>query len=114
MTNRQFTFSLFSAAFLLMGQSMALAVECATCERNLANCRMPAQAKFVTCMNGAKTECSNKCATDCKGQKDSQRCTINCVRSCQGAGSCQATFASVTTLCGNTYQACKKDCTIPK
>jgi len=114
MTNRKFAIALWSAAFLLAGQSLALGIECATCERNLADCRLPAQSKFVTCMNGAKSECSGRCANDCKGKKDSQRCTINCVRSCQGAGSCQTIFASVATLCGNTYQACKKDCTIPK
>jgi hypothetical protein len=35
------------------------------------------------------------------------------VRSCQGAGSCRATFASATNRCANEYDTCKRDCTIP-
>ena len=114
MTSRQILYAVWSAAFLLIGQSAASALDCAACERNLSDCRMPAQQKFVGCMNGQKTECAGKCSNSCKDQKNSQGCIIECVRSCQGGGACQATFASVNKSCGTTYQTCKKDCTIPR
>jgi|DewCreStandDraft_4_1066084.scaffolds.fasta_scaffold19813_4 hypothetical protein len=91
----------------------ASAVECAVCERRLVDCRAPAQEKFVACMNQQQSDCSLRCANECKTQRELQRCTINCVRTCQNAGDCRATFASVTNRCVNAYDICKRDCTIP-
>jgi len=114
MTNRLRLFTLLSAMLLVLGNGAAFGTDCTVCERNLVNCRTPAQSKFVACMNAEKSSCSSKCASDCRSQKDSQRCTIDCVRTCSGVGNCRATFTSVTNQCGTTYQNCKKDCTIPR
>lgn len=101
------------AAVLLAGPGAAQGVECAVCERRLVDCRTPAQEKFVACMNDQKSDCSIRCANECSTQREVQRCTINCVRSCQGARSCHATFARVANRCSSEYEMCKRDCTIP-
>jgi hypothetical protein len=100
--------------FLTFGQSPALSAECVVCERNFADCRMPAQAKMASCMNSEQSGCGNKCASDCKNDKEAQKCTIACVKSCQGKAACQATFASVNTQCTSTFRACKNGCTVTR
>ena len=102
----------FSAfAFLLLNLGLGHAVECTVCERKLADCRSPAQAKFVSCMNSEKSQCSTKCANDCRNQAETQRCTLNCVKTCQTSAGCQGTFTTATNSCNNDYQSCRKDCT---
>ena len=100
--------------FLTLGQSPALSVECAVCQRNYADCRLPAQAKMATCMNSEKSSCGSKCSNDCKNDKESQKCTLNCVKTCQGSASCQAAFASANTQCTNTFRTCKNGCTVTR
>ena len=114
MTNRRLISSLCAALFLLLGHGAALAVECATCDRNYVNCRSPIQARYVTCANADNSRCGSKCTNDCKDNKEIQKCTIACVKSCQGGSSCQGTFTSANAQCLNTYRACKKDCTVPR
>jgi hypothetical protein len=114
MTNRQAFFALAGVLFLAFGSGIAHSVECTVCERNLVDCRTPAQAKYVTCMNAERSGCSNKCASDCKTQKEAQKCTLDCVRSCQGAGACKTAFNNVTFMCTNDYQACRKNCTFAR
>ena len=120
MTSHRLLLTLWTALFLVsgfltFGQSPALSLECAACERNLADCRMPAQAKMTSCMNSQQSNCGAKCSEDCKNDKEAQKCTLNCVKSCQsGAGSCRATFASANTQCTNTFVTCKKGCTVTR
>ncbi len=109
---RQLIFAALAGA-LLAGASPAAAVECPVCDRRLADCRAPAQARFVTCMNEEKSSCNLKCTNDCRDQRDAQRCMFNCVKSCQESSSCRATFIRAADRCSNEYQACKKDCTVP-
>ncbi len=114
MTNRRLWPALCAALFLLLGQGMALAAECATCDRNYAACRSPIQARYVICMNADNSRCGSKCTNDCRNDKEIQKCTVACVKNCQGGSSCQETFTSANAQCLNTYRACKKDCTIPR
>jgi len=103
------------SGFLSFGQTPARSAECVVCERNLADCRMPAQAKMTSCMNGQQSNCGNKCSNDCKNDKEVQKCTVSCVKTCQeGTGSCRAAFASANTQCTNTFVACKKGCTLTR
>src|SRR5580765_8422357 len=112
MTYRQVVLALCAVFFLIVGQGAAFSVECAVCERNYADCRLPAQQKLASCMNSGKSDCGAKCSNDCKNDKEAQKCTLNCVKSCQsGSGSCQATFASANTQCTNTLRTCKTSCT---
>jgi hypothetical protein len=112
MTVRQLLLAALAAALLAPGP--ALGVECSVCDRKLVDCRAPAQAKYVACMNDDKSSCNAKCSNDCRDQKEAQRCTLNCVKACPGARSCRVTFINVTDRCSNEYQACKKDCTVPR
>jgi hypothetical protein len=120
MTSHRLLLTLWAALFLVsglltFGQSPALSADCIACERSLADCRMPAQAKMTSCMNNQQSNCGTKCSDDCKNDKEAQKCTINCVKSCQsGAGSCRAAFASANTQCTNTFVACKKGCTVTR
>lgn len=119
MTSHRLLLTLWTAlflafGFLAFGQSPALSAECVVCERNYADCRLPAQAKMANCKNSEKLGCGSKCSDDCKNQKEAQKCTLNCAKSCQGAGSCQATFASAITQCTSTYRACKTGCTVTR
>jgi hypothetical protein len=109
---RQLMFATLAAG-LLAAPSPAAGVECPVCERRLVDCRAPAQAKFVACMNDQKSNCSVKCANHCKDRSEVQRCTVACVRSCEDAGQCRKAFNSATFRCGDEYQTCKRDCTIP-
>src|SRR5262245_52818716 len=109
MTNRYLISAIFTALFLMIGQTLSLAAECAACDRDLNSCRSPLHARYVSCMNGNKGSCGTKCSNDCKND---QKCISTCVQSCEGAGNtCQGTFKTASTQCMNTYQACKKNCT---
>lgn len=109
MTYRHIGSALLTTLFLLVGQCLALAVECAQCDRSYADCRTPNQARYVSCMNNNKTSCGAKCAADCKSD---QKCTYSCVKTCQsGSSSCQGAFTTASAQCTNTYQSCKKGCT---
>jgi hypothetical protein len=119
MTSHRLLLTLWTALFLVsgfltFGQSPALSLECVVCERNFADCRLPAQAKMASCMNSEKSGCGTKCSDDCKNEKEAQKCTVNCVKSCQGKGSCQATFASANAQCTSTFRACKTGCTVTR
>ena len=120
MTNHRLRLTLWTALFLIVGflaaaQTPVLSADCVTCERNLADCRMPAQAKMTSCLNSQQSGCAAKCSDDCKNDKEAQKCTLNCAKSCQsGAGSCRATFASANSACTNTFVTCKKGCTVTR
>ena len=115
MTYRPLVTAFLTGLFLFIGQSLALAAECATCDRDLATCRTPLQARYVSCMNNDKESCGSKCSNDCKDNKEGQKCTLSCVKNCQGSSSsCQGTFKTASTQCTNTYQACKKGCTVTR
>ena len=105
--------ALLTTLFLLIGQSLALAAECAVCDRNFADCRSPLQARYVSCMNASSTTCGSKCSEDCKNNKEVQKCTFSCIKTCQGgSSSCQGTLRTASTQCTNAYQSCKKGCTV--
>src|SRR5262245_13365225 len=113
MTYRHIASAVLTGLFLLIGQSLVLAAECAACDRSYADCRSPLQARYVSCMNSNNTVCGAKCSDDCKGNKEIQKCTVACVKSCQGGGSsCQGTFKTASAQCTNTYQSCRKGCTV--
>ena len=114
MTHSQLPLALLAALLLLIGQSFALAVECATCNRNLTACQRPTHSTYVNCMKGANTSCSSKCASDCQGKKEVQKCTFDCSKACNGAASCQATFTTASAQCINTYKSCKNGCTVTR
>lgn len=114
MTYRQIVFALCSLAFLLMGQGLAVAVECATCDKNLTTCRSAPHTQYVSCMKGGNSQCSAKCAGDCKNDASLQKCTLNCVKGCQGGSTCQATYEAANAQCTSSYRSCKKDCTAPR
>ena len=114
MNHRQIKSALLTALFLFIGQCVALAAECASCDRDLAGCRSPLQARYVTCMNGDKASCGTKCSTDCKNDKEAQKCTLSCVKNCQGGTSCQGTFTSANAQCMNNYRTCKNGCTVTR
>ena len=112
MTYRSFGSMLFTIVFLLAGLNLAHAVDCASCDRSLSDCRSPLQAKYVSCMNSGSQSCGSKCGTDCKGD---QKCTYSCVKTCQGgSSSCQGTFTSASAQCMNAYSSCKKGCTVTR
>jgi hypothetical protein len=112
MTYRVIRSMLAAILFLLAGQSLALAADCASCDRGFANCRSPIQAKYVSCMNGSGASCGSKCASDCKND---QKCTYACVKTCQGgSSSCQGSFTSASAQCMNTYKSCKNGCTVTR
>ena len=109
MKNRRLV--LLTTFFLLIGPGLAHAVECATCDKNLSECRSPAHARYVTCMKGDNAKCGPKCANDCRNDKEIQKCTQSCVKSCQGGTTCQAAYTTASTQCTASYRNCKKDCT---
>ena len=116
MTGHRLFWTVWAVSFLAFGllvivPGVALSANCSICERNFADCRMPAQPKFVACMNEQKTECGGKCTNDCKNQKNIQQCQIECARSCQGTASCRTVFRSAINACENTFSECKKGCT---
>ena len=113
MNYRTLATALFAILFVLAAQSFLYAVECATCSRALTDCQKPAHASYVSCMSAkAKdTSCSSKCAGDCQGKKDVQKCTLDCSKSCQGGGLCQSTFTTASTQCINAYKTCRNGCT---
>ena len=112
MTNRWLV--LWVALFLFVWQGLAFAVECATCSRNLTDCQKPTHDQYVNCMKGRNASCSTKCASDCQGKKEVQKCTLDCSKSCQGGTSCRATFTAASTQCINTYKSCKNSCTVTR
>lgn len=114
MTYRLMKSALLTALFLFIGQSFALAAECATCDRSYADCRTPIQARYVSCMNSNKASCGTKCSNDCKNDKEAQKCTLSCVKNCQGGSSCQGTFSSANQQCVSTYRTCKNGCTVTR
>ncbi len=104
--------ALLIVLFLLAGEGLAIAADCASCDRSLADCRSPLRDKYVSCMNSGGQSCGSKCGADCKGD---QKCTYSCVKTCQGgSSSCQATFASASAQCMNAYTSCKKGCTVAR
>ena len=112
MMYRSFGSTFVTILFLLAGQGLANAADCASCDRSLADCRSPLRAKYVSCMNGSGQSCGSKCGTDCKGD---QKCTYSCVKTCQaGSSSCQGTFTSASAQCMNAYTSCKKGCTVTR
>src|SRR5262249_4227056 len=105
-----------AALFLLFSHGIARSVECTVCDKNLSDCRTPAHTQYVSCMKGGSnrsgsTNCSTKCAADCKNNQALQKCTLDCVKACQGGATCQSTYTTASTQCTNTYRTCKKDCT---
>jgi hypothetical protein len=114
MTYPKLIFALCSALFLLFGQSAAFAVECATCDKNLSDCRTAPHTQYVNCAKGSGPKCSEKCAADCKGNATLQKCTLDCVKSCQGGSTCQATYEKASAQCTSTFRNCRKDCTAPR
>ena len=111
MTYRHIAIALLSALLLCFGQSLAHAAECPACSRNLTDCQKPAHSTYVNCMKGSNTSCSSKCATDCQGKKEVQKCTFDCSKACGGSASCQATFTTASAQCINSYKTCKNGCT---
>ena len=104
--------ALLIVLFLLAGQGLTNAADCASCDRSLTSCRTPLHDKYVSCMNSGGQSCGSKCAADCKGD---QKCTYSCVKTCQGgSSSCQATFTSASAQCMNAYTSCKKGCTVTR
>jgi len=114
MTHRHVGSVLLTALFLFIGYGIAYSVECATCDKNLTDCRTPVHARYVDCMKGGNARCSGKCSTDCKNDKEVQKCMLSCVKSCQGGNTCQATFTSASAQCTTSYRSCRKDCTSPR
>lgn len=113
MTHRHIGSAVIIALFLLFGQGLAVAAECAACDRTYADCRTPLQARYVSCMNSNNAVCGTKCADDCKNNNEIQKCTYSCIKSCQSGGtSCQGTLKTASTQCVNAYQTCKKGCTV--
>jgi hypothetical protein len=102
---------LLTGLFLFIGQGLAQAIECTTCDKNLSACRTPAHDKYVSCMKGDNSKCGAKCTGDCKNDKEIQRCTQSCVKTCQGGTTCQASFTTASAQCTDSYRSCKKDCT---
>jgi hypothetical protein len=112
MTYRNLGTAFLVIAFLAASRVFAFAADCASCDRTLADCRSPLQAKYVSCMNSGSQSCGSKCGADCKGD---QKCTYSCVKTCQGgSSSCQGTYSSASAQCMNAYNSCKKGCTTPR
>ena len=115
MSYRQLITAVLTGVFLLLGQSLARTAECASCDRDLAGCRSPLQTRYVSCMNSDKSSCGAKCSNDCKNDKEAQKCTLACVKNCQGgSSSCQGTFTSANAQCMDKYRTCKNGCTITR
>ena len=115
MTSRPFAMSLFAFVLWFATLGFTHAADCATCSKNLNDCQKPAHMTYVNCMKGNNNaSCGSKCAGDCKGKADVQKCTLDCTKSCQGGQTCQKTFSTASAQCLSTYKACKNGCTVTR